>query len=342
MEHSDQAIILIVDDSPTTVEVLCGSLNEAGFVVLTAEDGERAIETARTVRPDVILLDIIMPGMDGFETCRRLKLNEATQNIPVIFMTALSQTAVVVKGFQLGAVDYITKPMQQEIVLARINTHLTIQKLQRSLQIQNAKLQREIEQRQRAEAALQTANQELQRLATLDSLTQIANRRRFDEFLDKAWRISAREQVPLSLLLCDVDFFKLYNDSQGHQAGDECLHQVAQALQRSVKRPADLVARYGGEEFAVVLPNTHQTGALTVADNIQMIIKELAIAHSQSLISEYITLSIGVSCIIPNHTLSPEALIRAADQALYQAKGTGRARAIFVPVTHSGSQSIYV
>ncbi len=338
MENSDKNTILIVDDSSTDLEVLFDFLTEAHFEVLMARDGESAIKTVKSTCPDLILLDIIMPGIDGFETCSRLKANESTQDIPVIFMTALSQTAVVVKGFQLGAVDYILKPTQQEIVLARVSTHLTIQKLKHSLQAKNARLQQEIEQRQRAEAALQKANQELQLLATLDSLTQVANRRRFDECLDLAWRISVREQVPLSLLLCDVDFFKLYNDAKGHQAGDECLYQVAQAMKGVIKRPADLVARYGGEEFAVVLPNTHGEGAFKVAEQIRLSVKMLAIAHPQSPMSEYVTLSLGVSCTIPCHHCSPEGLIATADRALYQAKESGRDRSVFLRLPHTESQ----
>src|ERR687885_668791 len=241
---SDKGTILIVDDSPTTLGDVFDFLTGAGFEVLIARDGESVIETEKTACPDVILLDIIMRGIDGFETCRRLKAHESTKDIPVIFMTALSQTAVIVKGFQLGAVDYIIKPPQQEIVLARITTHLTIQKLQQSLQDQNA-------------------------------------------------------QLPLSLLLCDVDFFKLYNDSKGHQAGDECLQQVAQALKRAVKRPADLVARYGGEEFVVILPNTNGEGAMRVAEEIRLSVRRLGVTHPKSPISEYVTLSLGVSCIVP-------------------------------------------
>lgn len=337
VQPSSQATILIVDDNPSTLEVLFDFLMNAGFRVLIAQDGESAILKVAEASPDVILLDIIMPGIDGFETCRRLKANPATREIPVIFMTALAQTSVVVKGFELGAVDYITKPTQQEIVLARVTTHLTIQKLQRSLQQQNWQLQQEILQRHQAEAALQNANEELQRLATLDGLTQVANRRRFDEYLTKAWQILVREHLPLSLLMCDVDFFKRYNDSKGHQAGDECLQQVAQAMKHSVKRPADLVARYGGEEFVVVLPNTHAEGALIVAQKIQKSIAALAVIHPESTISQYITLSIGVSCTIPCQQFCPEALIMAADRALYQAKQLGRNRAVFLGLTAAES-----
>ncbi len=337
IQTSCQATILIVDDSPTNLEVLLDFLMNSGFRVLMAQDGESAILKVEEFSPDVILLDIIMPGIDGFETCRRLKANPSTQEIPIIFMTALAQTSVVVKGFQLGAVDYITKPTQQEIVLARVTTHLTIQKLQHSLQQQNLRLQQEIQQRHLVEAALQNANEELQRLAMLDGLTQVANRRRFDECLNKAWQILMRERLPLSLLMCDVDFFKRYNDSKGHQAGDECLQQVAQAMKHSVKRPADLVARYGGEEFVVVLPNTNAEGALLIAQKIQKSIQALALIHPASTISQYITLSIGVSCTIPSPQFCPEALIAAADRALYQAKQLGRNRSVFLGLTAAGS-----
>lgn len=335
----DRGTVLIVDDSPTNLGLLFDCLTSAGFRVLTAQGGESAIETVKQDCPDVILLDIIMPGIDGFETCRRLKAHESSQDIPIVFMTALSQTAVVLKGFELGAVDYITKPTQQDIVLARVTTHLTLQKLKRHLQEQNAKLQQEIQQRQQAEAALQKANQELQRLVRVDSLTQLANRRHFDECLSQAWLILRREQLPLSLLLCDVDFFKAYNDRNGHQAGDDCLREVARSIGRAVKRPADLVARYGGEEFAVILPNTNSEGALRVAEDIRLSLHNQAIAHPQSPISEYVTLSLGVSSTIPFFNSSFQELIAAADRALYQAKELGRDRAIFTPVDHDPSQN---
>ncbi|AUI68747.2 diguanylate cyclase [Beggiatoa leptomitoformis] len=188
----------------------------------------------------------------------------------------------------------------------------------------NALLAQEIQERRRAEAELAKANQELQRLASLDGLTQLANRRRFDEYLDQEWRRAVREDVPLSLILCDVDFFKRYNDTYGHQAGDDCLRQVAMAMSQAVKRPADLVARYGGEEFAVILPNTHTDGAKTVAQNIADAVKALCLEHRASTVQPIVTLSVGVAGIYPSRGQSSIFLIKTADEALYLAKNAGR------------------
>jgi diguanylate cyclase (GGDEF)-like protein/PAS domain S-box-containing protein len=177
---------------------------------------------------------------------------------------------------------------------------------------------------------LEVANQELKRLATLDGLTGLANRRRFDEYIEQEWQRLAREQEPLSLILCDIDFFKLYNDTYGHQAGDDCLKQVATALRHSVKRPADLVARYGGEEFAVILPHTTAAGAFCLAKSIHQQIRQLKLAHPGSTVSQYVTLSLGVAGLIPCPGVTPAKLIAAADAALYEAKTTGRDRVILV------------
>jgi diguanylate cyclase (GGDEF)-like protein len=182
------------------------------------------------------------------------------------------------------------------------------------------------------QTALQTANQQLTSLVSLDGLTQIANRRRFDEYLSLEWRRMARETAPLSLILCDVDYFKRYNDTYGHQAGDACLQQVAQAISRVLKRPADLAARYGGEEFAVILPNTKAEGAVLVAEAMLKEIQQLLIPHATSSVSEYVTLSVGVSSTVPQKEFSQAALIAAADKALYEAKEQGRNRVILRPL----------
>lgn len=188
----------------------------------------------------------------------------------------------------------------------------------------NAQLRQELQERQRIEVLLDKTNQQLKYLASSDSLTRLANRRRFDTYLNQEWRRMGREQAPLSLILCDLDCFKMFNDTYGHLAGDECLRQVAQAIVQTVNRPADLVARYGGEEFAVILPNTTLEGAMRVAENIRHAVRDLAIAHANSPVDPYVTLSLGVTSIIPTADLSLSRLVAVADHGLYQAKASGR------------------
>ena len=323
--------LLIVDDQPNNIKVLFDFLVASGYRVLVAQDGESALKKAINATPHLILLDVMMPGIDGFETCRQLKLDEKTKNIPVIFMTALSDTPYSVKGFEVGAVDYVTKPIQQEEVLARIDTQLKIRKMYEELQEKtqvlddkNAQLEREVLERQRVEAALRKANDTLYRLATVDGLTQVANRRFFDDELPREWRRMIRSHTPLSLILCDIDYFKRYNDAYGHQKGDDCLKQVAKAIESAVKRTTDLVARYGGEEFVVLIPNIDTAGAIMIAQGIQKEIKELAITHKGSDANEYVTLSMGIATMIPKHNIDPCHIVAVADKALYAAKEQGR------------------
>ncbi len=234
-------------------------------------------------------------------------------------MTVLSNVENKLKGFAVGGVDYVPKPFQVEELLARVNTHVTIYQLRRDLEA-------EISERKKAEKALKKANLELQRLSVLDELTQIANRRRFDQYLSAQW--DAPQPPILSLLLCDVDYFKFYNDNYGHQAGDRCLQLVAQGISRAVGYASDLVARYGGEEFTIILPATNRAGALRVAEVVQNEIRNLKLTHSYSKVSEYITLSIGVAVVSPTSATAPKELIAAADAALYDAKHQGRNRVV--------------
>jgi diguanylate cyclase (GGDEF)-like protein len=303
-------VILIVDDNPTNLSVLSIALKAAGYRTRVAMDGESAIEQVQVDAPELILLDVQMPGIDGFETCLRLKANPVTQDIPIIFITASVDLDNKVKGLSIGAVDYITKPFQKEEVLARVRVHLELRFLTRKVQEQAI--------------ALKQANQELHRLANLDGLTEVANRRRFDEYFEQEWRRSAREQTPLSLILCDIDYFKNYNDHYGHQAGDACLRKVARAISETLHRPADLVARYGGEEFAIILPHTPLEGAVHIAELLQIQIEQLGILHAQSQVSSYITLSLGISSQIPEPLQENHTLIAATDKALYLAKSEGR------------------
>jgi diguanylate cyclase (GGDEF)-like protein len=246
--------------------------------------------------PDLILLDIMMPEMDGYEVCRRLKADFRTKNIPVIFITAMNQEEDETKGLEIGAVDYITKPFSMAIVKARVRTHLEL------------KRHRDM----------------LENLSSLDGLTGIPNRRRFDEMLDTEWRHCLRENVFLSLIMMDIDYFKNFNDNQGHQAGDDCLKKVAMMLASSVRRPMDFVARYGGEEFVAILPKTDADGIAIVAENIRKNIESLLIPHSHSPASDYVTVSLGGAAVVPNTQLSSDILVKAADDALFQAKREGR------------------
>ncbi len=298
-------LILIADDDKTTRMGLRQAMEQEGYEVVEAIDGESCVAIFSRLQPDVVLLDAIMPLMDGFACCKRIQQLQNPTRTPVLIITGLEDQDSVDQAFASGAVDYITKPIHWAVLRQRV----------RRL-IQQVRLYQQLEQ----------ANFELQRLATVDGLTQVANRRRFDEYLDDEWQRMMREQLPLSLILCDIDFFKSYNDTYGHQAGDDCLRQVAQIIQKAAKRAIDLPARYGGEEFAVILPNTDQDGAIQVAQDIQMGIKGLEVAHIHSQVTPIVTVSLGVVTTIPSQVSSPEKLIMAADKALYQAKAEGRDR----------------
>jgi diguanylate cyclase (GGDEF)-like protein len=330
-----KADILIVDDKPDNLQLLATMLEAQGYEVRKAISGKICLRAASVIVPDLILLDINMPDMTGYEVCQHLRNNDKTQSVPVIFLSALSEPLDKVKAFQCGGNDYISKPFQLEEVYIRITNQLKISSLQQQLktqkqelEIQNQRLVAEIESRIAAENKLLELNQQLQVLATLDSLTQLANRHVFDRFLQQEWRRMSREKLPIGLILCDVDHFKKYNDHFGHQAGDRCLHQVAQAIASVVKRPADLVARYGGEEFAVILPNTNAQGVLIIAEQIRQEVEHLKINHPASSVNNYVTLSLGGACLIPSENDNPAQLIQNSDLALYQAKQKGRNQAV--------------
>ncbi len=306
------ANILVVDDTHDNLRLLQNILAEQGYLVRPVSQGRRAIAAAISKPPDLILLDIMMPGMDGYAVCEALKADERTCDIPIIFISALNETFDKVKAFSLGGVDYITKPFQPEEVLARVNTHVTIRKLQQ-----------ELEER----------NRELARLANIDGLTQIANRRYFDTYLQQEWRRLGREQQSVSLIFIDIDHFKLYNDHYGHQAGDDCLKQVARVFERVAQRPADLAARYGGEEFVILLPNTDEHGAEHVAKEIREMLRQLQIPHESSSVSPFVTCSMGIACTIPTQAVSAETLVTIADEAVYTAKAQGRNQCVVNVVT---------
>ncbi|MEH1808154.1 diguanylate cyclase domain-containing protein [Nostoc sp.] len=446
-DKENKGNILLGDDSPNNLHLLSDFLVKLGYTVRSVTSGRMALKTVKAKRPDIILLDIKMPEMDGYQVCRTLKADEVLRTIPVIFISALDDVFDKVIAFESGGIDYITKPFQMEEVVARLENQLTIQRQQRLLEQENIKRKeteeilyqsramlasilnssldgiaamqavrnpttgyiedfrclvvnsviarafgskceemigklvlkkllahlepelfnhfvnlvetgealkrdfyhplgnscwyhfvavklddgfaitiRDITGRKQIELALQDANQKLEQLANLDGLTQVANRRCFDARLKAEWKRLAREQQPLSLIMFDVDKFKLYNDYYGHLAGDDCLMRIAQRVQQTIYRPADLVARYGGEEFLVLLPNTDLTGAIKVAQSIQQAIHALAIPHVQSDVKNIITVSLGITSRIPIWNIKPDTLIASADKALYHAKQNGRDR----------------
>lgn len=332
VEPEKTETILVVDDRPDNVELLSMLLTLQGYQVEQSERGDLAIETAQARPPDLILLDISMPNMDGFEVCQKLKENTQTQNIPIIFISSLNEASDKAKAFEYGGNDYIAKPFQLEEVVARVRNQLQISRLKTELEAKNARLEQELQMRKTVEQKLLDLNQQLNELAALDSLTQLANRRKFDEFLSREWQRGQREQHGISLIFCDIDYFKLYNDSYGHQSGDACLQEVAKAITSAVRRPADLVARYGGEEFAIILPQTPAQNALQVAEAIRMQVKQLAIPHCTSLVSDRISLSLGVTCVVPQPKYTKQQFLITADKALYQAKKQGRDRAVSLTI----------
>ena len=289
--------ILVVDDQAVNIR-LVGELFKSDCEVFMAMDGEQALAQCDAVLPDLILLDLIMPGMDGHEVCARLKANVNTRDIPVIFLSAQREESDEAYGFELGAVDYVTKPFNQTILRARVRTHLM--------------LKRQADQ--------------LKSFALVDGLTGVANRRRFDEDLGSHWLQCVRDQAPLSLIMMDVDYFKRYNDHYGHQMGDECLRQIVQAAKQSLRRPHDLFARYGGEEFVCLLPRTDASGACELAGQMMARIRALNIPHAQSEVDQIVTVSIGVATGRPYQNIDPQSLLKLADQQLYESKQSGRAR----------------
>jgi diguanylate cyclase (GGDEF)-like protein len=301
----NQSLVLIVDDEPFIRAQLRLSLQREGYRTAEAENGREALTLFQKLQPDIVLLDAIMPDLDGFDCCTQLQSLENGPSTPVLMITGLEDQESVDRAFEVGAVDYVTKPIHWPVLRQRVKRL-----------IQQSHLQQKLE----------AANKELQRLVTIDDLTQIANRRRFEEYCAQEWQRMARNQLPLSLILCDVDFFKAYNDTYGHRAGDRCLQLVAKAIQETVNRPGDVVARYGGEEFAVILPTTYADGAIHVAARICEAVRELAIPHHTSQANSCVTVSAGVATEIPIPSSDFQEIIDAADRALYQAKTKGRDR----------------
>jgi len=426
---SSKPAILIVDDAPDSLAPLRTMMLGQGYQTFVATTGSRALEIAQRLKPDLILLDVVMPGMDGLETCRRLKDHPATARIPVIFISARGELDDIVAGFDLGAADYIPKPLRMEEVCARVRAQLRLSRSSSESDSQKEQAERlrmivdsmdqgllivercgriqyanpacdrylgyaadELAGRslvellatkdsypddctameaighgtrevlvRRRDGGLRAmdltmtpmhaadglfvallhdithhkqSEDALQRAAMLDPLTKIANRRHFDVFMEKEWQRAIRNAQPLSLVVLDVDHFKLYNDTLGHAAGDICLQKVAQALQGHALRPTDLAARYGGEEFVLLFAETPGDAAARLAEAIRATVEGLQLPNPRSPTSPWLTVSVGVATIVPTQLDAIEQLFVSADRAMYVAKGGGRNR---VEITLAGA-----
>ncbi|GGC04955.1 diguanylate cyclase response regulator [Marinobacterium zhoushanense] len=289
--------ILLVDDEIHHLKVLIKAfLND--YRVLFARSGDEALQLVQQDAPDLIVLDVMMPEMDGYRLLELLRRDAALRQVPVIFLTGRDTEADERRGLEMGAVDYWTKPVSIDIARIRARNHLEL-KRHRDL---------------------------LAKLAITDPLCNIANRRGFEDYLAREWRCAARAGQPVSLLMIDIDFFKAFNDHYGHPAGDQCLRQVAALIGSALSRPADLAARYGGEEFVCVLPETAAEGALVLANRVRDAVANSALMHGDSPLGERLTISLGVATLKPSTANEPADLIERADRALYDAKKAGRDR----------------
>jgi diguanylate cyclase (GGDEF)-like protein len=296
--------ILIIDDDQAIRNMLTAIL-ENDYEITSTDNSFDGLRRVREEAPDLVLLDINMPLFDGYELCRLLKADPATKEIPLIFITSLSSTDYETKGLEIGAADYIVKPINPSIVLARVKNQIQV------------KLQRD----------------HLKRIASIDPLTEVANRRSFDECLEREWRRCQRDNKPLSLVMFDIDRFKLYNDHYGHVAGDKCLVTVAQLLQSVPHRGGDLLARIGGEEFAAILPDTAFVFLDFMAEKFRSAVEEAALPHAKSDTAPVVTISIGGITTFPHQKQSAVELMKKADELLYKAKEEGRNRACMEDMT---------
>lgn len=290
-------IILIVDDEVSNIEIMNAVL-EDDYEICFATGGEEALDVARMAQPDLVLLDVLMPGIDGFEVCQRLKKDPLLADIPVVFTTGLGDTEDEMRGLSLGAIDYVTKPIQPAILRARVANHVELKRLR----------------------------DQLATMAVTDALTGLSNRRHLERALHSESARLARTKDWLSVIMVDIDFFKQFNDTYGHPAGDRCIMMVAAALTRAVKRTTDVPARYGGEEFACILPGTDLESAELVAQEIRLQIQSLNIPHAQSQVSPFLTVSIGVASARCLPQSKAERWIFEADGQLYRSKQNGRNR----------------
>jgi diguanylate cyclase (GGDEF)-like protein len=309
------AEILFVDDRRVNAGVLSAILRETGHALKMAPDGPSALESIRRSPPELVLLDLRLPGLDGFDVCRRLRADEATRGLPVIFVGALADGADRQKAFEAGASDYLLEPFPAAEVLARVESQLSLVRLQREIARKTEDLER--------------ANRMLQSLAYLDPLTGLPSRRHFEDSLEQEWRRARRQQTTLTLVLVDIDQFRAFVEAYGTESGDDCLKRVAVELSGTLRRGGDLVARCGGDEFAAILPGTDSAGACVVAQEVAQRVLALRIPHRGSPL-QVVSLSLGLALANParSESASPAPLLSAAAQALLRARAEGGNRIV--------------
>jgi two-component system chemotaxis family response regulator WspR len=321
-QHAEpRSVVLLIDDQAIVAEALRQMLaNQPDIELHVCNDAASALPLARELRPTVILQDLVMPDVDGFTLVRFFRADPDLAVIPIIVLSSKEDPRDKSRAFAIGASDYLVKIPDKIELMARVRAHS-----------RSYLAQLERDDAYKALAALkhqlEVKNAELSRLSTIDGLTGLANRRRFDEALELECRRARRENAPLALIMTDVDYFKKYNDSYGHLGGDDCLRRIATVLTQGMRRPADLAARYGGEEFALVLPHTDLEGATVVAETVRKGVVALNLLHASSAVASHVTLSLGIAILLPHESeLGPEGLVGRADVALYEAKREGRNR----------------
>lgn len=318
VQPSDKALILIVDDRPKNLQVLVNILRKEKYKVAVATEGKQALSLVEEHHPDLILLDIMLPELDGYEICKILKESPETREIPIVFLTGKTETQDVVKGFQSGAVDYVTKPFNSIELLSRVNTHLEVQRSRDTILQINTQLRDEVEERKKITEELKRKNAILDKMAVTDSLTGLFNHRFIIERLGQEIAEAKRYDFNLSVIMFDIDYFKTVNDNYGHQMGDKVLFEISETIKDQLRK-VDIVGRYGGEEFLVICPHTDLEGILITAERIRKKIGTLTFGEENM----NVTISGGVG------TLKDEdvsELIRRTDELLYQAKENGRNR----------------
>jgi diguanylate cyclase (GGDEF)-like protein len=319
--------VLVIESSSAAASNVCHQLTRLSMTPLTANSGAQGLAAFHSEKPDLVLVNIVLPDIDGFQIAEHIRAKERDGDwTPIIFLSNRNADEELERGISAGADDYLTVPVSEAVFGAKLRA------IQRIVQMRNSLVA--------LTRRLDATNRELRRLSSTDWLTGIANRRQFDETFSREWRRSVRTGKPIALVLCDIDFFKQYNDGYGHQAGDECLRAVAHCLEEAVRRPGDRVTRFGGEEFAVVLPETDSTGAAAMAEKMRAAVEALGMAHVGSEVARVVTVTAGVASMTPRSSDRQTDLVQWADAALYDGKRAGRNRVVTYALPASGESGV--